>query len=88
MHLTLISGFKPVYKSFEKIVLALLCDAGYGGFVSKGDVVLFQFSLAFIYLVILGISNVILKYVKCIIVAEATPTRSCVKNYCKASFKF
>lgn len=31
MLLTLISGFKPVYKSFEKkIILALLCDAGSG----------------------------------------------------------
>ena len=50
MLLTLISGFKPVYKSFEKqkkIVLALLCDAGSGWSVSDGDAVLFQFSLAF-----------------------------------------
>lgn len=40
-------------------------------FVSDGDVVLFQFSLAFfIYLVILGISYVILKCVEYIIVTE------------------
>lgn len=55
MLLTLISGFKPVYKSFEKIVLALLCNAGSGRFRLRWrrSIVPVFFSL-FIYLVISG----------------------------------
>lgn len=46
-------------------------------FVSDGDVVLFQFSLGFfIYLVILGISYVILKHVEYIIITENAALRS------------
>lgn len=50
------------------------------GLVSDGDTVLFQFSLAFIYLVILSISCVILKCVEYIIVTEASALRSWVKE--------